>query len=98
MGSDEGMRVVGTIRRIELHTLAKFQGVPPRQIAKIQLDIERATSEEGEDLNAANLTDLQFQGPAELVPRFSAGDRVQIVTSRESSLQIARIQMAPPLS
>ena len=96
MGSEDGMRVVGTIRSIELHTLAaKFQHVTSRQVAKIQLDIERATDEEGEELDVVNLADLQFQGPAELVPRFSTGDRVQIVTSAESSLHIASIRPAP---
>ena len=44
---------------------------------------------------SVNLADLQFQGPAELVPRFPAGDRVQIVTSPESSLQITSIRPAP---
>ena len=96
MAGDDGMRVVGTIRSIELHTLvAKFQNVTPRQVAKIQLDIERATDEEGEDLDVVNLIDLQFQGPAELVPRFSPGERVQIVTSAESSLHITSIRPAP---
>jgi hypothetical protein len=96
MSSDEGMRVVGTIRSIELHTLAaKFQNVTTRQVAKIQLDIERAIDETGAELDIRNLVDLQFQGPAELVPRFSTGDRVQIVTSVESSLQIASIRRAP---
>jgi hypothetical protein len=96
MSSDEGMRVVGTIRSIELYaTTAKFQNVTSRQVAKIQLDIERATGEEGEELDVVNLADLQFQGPAELVPRFSTGDRVQIVTSAESSLHITSIKPAP---
>ena len=96
MSSDEGMRVVGTIRSIELHTLApKFQNVNARQVAKIQLDIERAIDENGAELDISNLADLQFQGPPELVPRFSAGDRVQIVTSVESSLHITSIRPAP---
>ena len=96
MGSDEGMRVVGTIRSIELHTTqARLQNVTSRQVAKIQLDIERATDEEGEDLDVVNLSDLHFQGPAELVPRFHEGDRVQIVTSAESSLHITSIRPAP---
>ena len=96
MGSDEGMRVVGTIRSIELQTMgAKFQHVTPRQVAKIQLDIERATDEEGEDLDVVNLADLLFQGPSELLPRFHEGDRVQIVTSLESSLHITSIRPAP---
>lgn len=94
--SDEGMRVVGTIRSIELHTTAaKFHNVSPRQVAKIQLDIERATGENDEELDVVNLSDLSFQGPAELVPRFSTGDRVQIVTSAESSLHITSIRPAP---
>ena len=96
MGSDEGMRVVGTIRSIELHTTTtKFQNVSSRQVAKIQLDIERATDDEGEDLDIVNLADLQFQGPAELVPRFHEGDRVQIVTNPEASLHITSIRPAP---
>lgn len=96
MGSDDGMRLVGTIRSIELHTLAaKFHNVASRQVAKIQLDVERATDEEGEDLDVVNLEDLHFQGPAELVPRFSTGDRVQIVTSASSSLHITSIRPAP---
>ena len=96
MSSDEGMRVVGTIRSIELHTLAaKFQNVTTRQVAKIQLDIERAVDENGAELDIANLAGLQFQGAAELVPRFSAGDRVQIVTSVESSLHIVSIRPSP---
>lgn len=96
MADDAGLRVVGTIRTIELHTLvARFEHISSRQVAKIQLDIERATDEEGEDLDVDNLADLHFQGPAELVPRFHAGDRVQIVTSPESSLQISSIRPAP---
>ena len=96
MSSDEGMRVVGTIRSIELHTVAaKFQHVTPRQVTKIQLDIERAIDEDGEELDVVNLTDLHFQGPAELVPRFSTGDRVQIVTSAVSSFHITSIRSAP---
>ena len=96
MSSDEGMRVVGTIRSIELHTLgAKFQNVSTRQVAKVQLDIERATDETGAELDIRNLAGLQFQGPAELVPRFSPGERVVIVTSVESSLHITSIKLAP---
>ena len=96
MADDAGLRVVGTIRSIELHTLvARFEHMSSRQVAKIQLDIERATDEEGEDLDVVNLSDIHFQGPAELVPRFSTGDRVQIVTSAESSLHITSIKPAP---
>ena len=95
MASDEGLRVVGTIRSIELAQSAKFQNVATRQVAKVQLDIERATDEDGEELEVANLADITFQGPAELVPRFSTGDRVQIVTSVESSFHITSIKPAP---
>ena len=90
------MRVVGTIRTIELLTKdARFQHLAPRNVAKIQLDIERAVDENGAELDIGNLADLEFQGPPELVPRFSAGDRVQIVTSVESSLHITSIRPAP---
>jgi len=96
MGSDDGLRVVGTIRSIELHTLAaKFANVTTRQVAKIQLDVERATDEEGEEIDVVNLNEIHFQGPAELVPRFSTGDRVTICTSAESSLHITSIKPAP---
>ena len=90
------MREVGTIRSIELHTLtAKFQIVQARQVAKIQLDIERATDDAGAELDPIKLADIHFQGPAELVPRFHTGDRVQIMTSPDSSLQISSIKPAP---
>jgi hypothetical protein len=96
MAVDAGMRLVGTIRTIELCTMAtRFEHVSARQVAKIRLDIERATDDAGEDLDVLKLEDLQFQGPAELVPRFAAGDRVQIVTNPESSLRIASIRPAP---
>jgi hypothetical protein len=96
MATDAGLRVVGTIRTIELHTTAAhFEHVSSRQVAKIQLDIERAIDEDGEELEVGNLVDLHFQGPAELVPRFSAGDRVQIETSAESSFHITSIRPAP---
>jgi hypothetical protein len=96
MADDAGLRVVGTIRTIELHTMAtRFEHVSSRQVAKISLDIERAIDEEGEELDLDNLVDLHFQGPAELVPRFSPGERVQIETSAESSLHITSIRPAP---
>lgn len=93
---DEGMRVVGTIRSIELHTqVGKLRDVTPRQVTKLQLDIERATDEEGDDLDIDNLADLHFLGPAELIPRFNAGDRVLIETSNDSGLHITSIRSAP---
>lgn len=96
MADDASLRLVGTIRTIELHTLvARFEHLTPRQVAKIQLDIERAVDQSGTDVDVKNLTDLQFQGPAELVPLYSSGDRVQIETSPESSLQISSIKPAP---
>ena len=96
MAADAALRVVGTIRTIELCTLAtRFEHVSSRQVAKIKLDIERAVDDAGEDLDPQKLADLSFQGPAELVPRFNAGDRVQILTTPESSLHIASIRPAP---
>lgn len=94
MAAAAGLCLVGTIRTIELHTLAaRFEHVAARQVAKISLDIERATDEEGTDLDVNNLVDLHFQGPPELVPRFSTGDRVQILTSAE--MHITSIKPAP---
>ena len=77
MAAAAGLCLVGTIRTIELHTLAaRFEHVAARQVAKISLDIERATDEEGEELDIDNLADLHFQGPAELFPWFNVGDWV----------------------
>jgi hypothetical protein len=96
MSRDEGIRVTGTIRTIELHAVAsKLQGVTPRQVAKIDLDIERATDAEGLEVDVANLAGLQFQGPAELLPRYAPGDRIQIITSAGGGLHIASIKPAP---
>lgn len=96
MAADAGLRLVGTIRTIELHTTgARFEHVTPRQVAKVQLDIERAIDDGGEELDVAHLAGLSFQGPAELIPRFQTGDRVQIETSAESSLHIMSIRAAP---
>ena len=96
MAAEAGLRFVGTIRKIELHmTSARFEHVTPRQVAKVQLDIERAIDDAGEELNVVHLAGLSFQGPAELIPRFQSGDRVQIETSAESSLHIISIRRAP---
>lgn len=96
MAAEAGLRLVGAIRTIELHTTsARFEHVTPRQVAKIQLDIERAIDDSGDELDVAHLAGLSFQGPAELLPRFQPGDRVQIETSAESSLHIVSIRPAP---
>lgn len=96
MGTADGMRVVGTIRTIELHAvMSKFQGVAPRQVAKISLDIEQATDGDGTEINVENLSGVHFQGPAELVPIYGAGERVQIVTTTPSGMHIASIKPAP---
>jgi hypothetical protein len=88
------MRVVGAIRSIELHLMgARFVGITPRQVAKIELDIERATSDNEEEIAVENLAGMSFHGPPELLPRFSVGDRVTIVTAE--GLQIASIKMSP---
>ena len=93
---DEGMRIVGVIRSIELHSVAsKFQNVPQRQVAKLVLDIERAVDGDGSEINVENLAGLHFQGPAELVPRYTVGERVQITTTTPSGMHIATIRPAP---
>lgn len=89
------MRVVGTIRSIELATVGKFVGAQPRQIAKIALDIEHAEDDDGRKINVENLEGMQFQGPVELVPRFFAGERVQITTAMTGGIQISSIRRAP---
>ncbi|MEZ4363043.1 MAG: hypothetical protein R3B48_22820 [Kofleriaceae bacterium] len=94
MSRSSSMRVVGAIRSIELHLMgAKFVGVTPRQVAKIEIDIERATNDRNEDIAVENLAGMSFHGPPELLPRFSVGDRVAIVTAE--GLQIASIRHSP---
>lgn len=96
MRDAEGMRVVGTIRTIELHgAMAKFQNLPQRQVARIVLDIEQATDGDGSEINVGNLAGVHFQGPPELVPRFSPGERVLITTTTPSGMHIASIREAP---
>jgi hypothetical protein len=95
MSSADGMRVVGTIQSIELHTTAKFEGVAPRQFARIALDIERAVDDSGSEINIENLAGMHFQGPVELVPRFAIGERVQITTAMAGGIQITGIRRAP---
>jgi hypothetical protein len=90
------MRVVGVIRSIELHAVAsKFQNVPARQVAKLVIDIERATDAEGVEINIDNLAGIHFQGPAELVPRYNEGERVLITTTTPSGMHIATIRPSP---
>lgn len=96
MGNDDGMKIVGVIRSIELHSVvSKFQNVPTRQVAKIALDIERATDGDGSEIDVDNLAGLHFQGPAELVPRYREGERVLITTTTPSGMHIASIRPAP---
>ena len=96
MGNDDGMTIVGVIRSIELHSVAsKFQNVPARQVAKIALDIERATDGDGSEIAVENLAGLHFQGPAELLPRYHQGERVLITTTTPSGMHIATIRPAP---
>ena len=96
MTDSMGMRVVGTIRTIELYaSMAKFQSVASRQVARIVLEIEQAIDGDGSEINVDNLAGVHFQGPPELVPLFAAGERVQIVTTTPSGMQIASIRPAP---
>jgi hypothetical protein len=96
MSSAAGMRVVGTIRSIELHTVeAKFQNVASRQVARLTLDLERATGGDGVELDLANLVDLRFQGPAELVPAYAVGERVQVTTAADNPMHIDSIKRSP---
>lgn len=96
MGNDEGMTIVGVIRSIELHSVAsKFQNVPSRQVAKIAIDVERATDSDGSEIAVENLAGLHFQGPAELVPRYHEGERVVITTTTPSGMHIATIRPSP---
>ena len=80
MSSDEGMRVVGTIRSIELHTLAaKFQHVTPRQVAKIQQGIPSDTAKDiVKYLKDAKLKKVQAS---------IQGDQLRITSGSKDDLQ-----------
>src|SRR5512146_774415 len=96
MATDAGLRVVGTIRTIELHTMAtRFEHVTSRQVAKIQLDIERAIDEEGEELDVDNLVDLSFQAPADLLPPYAADDPAHPPPRAASRPHTTTIRPAP---
>ena len=96
MSDDDGMTIVGVIRSIELYSVAsKFKDVPSRPVSKIEIDIERATEGDGSEINVENLAGIHFQGPAELVPRFFEGERVQITTTTPAGMHIATIRHAP---
>ncbi len=96
MSDDDGMKIVGTIRSIELHSVAsKFKDVPSRQVSKLVMDIERAIDGDGTEINVENLVGLHFQGPAELVGRYAESERVQITTTTPSGMHIATIKRAP---
>ncbi|MBP6630750.1 MAG: hypothetical protein KBG28_16635 [Kofleriaceae bacterium] len=93
-GSDAGLIVVGTIRSLILHTLgSRFEGVPKREVARLELDVERATHGDGTDIEVGNLAGVSFQGPPELVPAYALGERVQLTVSSE--MHIASIRRAP---
>ncbi|MBK9071319.1 MAG: hypothetical protein IPL79_10000 [Myxococcales bacterium] len=95
-GGDEGMRVVGTIRSIEFHTVrSKLRGVAPRHVAKIELEIEWAAHSDGTEIQPENLSGIAFHGPPELLPRYAAGERVSIVTVPASLKSISSIRPAP---
>ena len=63
--------------------------------SKIALDVEQATDGDGTDINVENLAGVHFQGPPELVPLFTSGERVQITTTTPSGMHIASIKPAP---
>lgn len=96
MREGEGTRIIGTIRSIELQTVvSRLEGVPPREVTRLILDVERAVECDGEELDIENLSSRHYQGPAELLQRYEAGDRICIVTSAPGSQHIGTIKEAP---
>lgn len=94
MRPSDSLSLIGTIRTLELETLAsRFAGVPSREVSKMNLDLEAAHNVDGAPQNLENLQSLTFRGPAELVARFSVGDRVAIETA--GGFRIGSIKKAP---
>lgn len=94
--SDPGMRATGTIESIALHQIpSKLQGRPPETVARIKLRIERAEDARGAGVDTSNLVGLAFQGPADLVSQFKAGERVELITTTPSGMHIASVRRAP---
>jgi hypothetical protein len=90
------VHVTGVIEGIELHTIpSKVLGEQPRPVARLTVAIERAVLEDGGEVDQRNLIGLAFEGAAQLVDQFEAGNRVAIETTTPSGMHIARITAAP---
>ena len=90
------MRIVGTIQAIGPHAIpSKMKGQAPERVVRVQLKIERAVDARGNLVDTSNLVGLPFQAPTELLGKFAAGERVEIVTTTPSGLHIASMRLAP---
>ena len=87
----------GPSARIELHTpAARFQHVTLAPGREDPARYRARHRRRGREISTSeNLADLLFPGSGRARAAFNAGDRVQIVTSPESSLQITSIRPAP---
>ena len=68
--------------------------------SEAELGLERAVLEalldrDEEPRGVGAVDGMTFQGPAELIPRYHAGERVMITTTAPSGMHIASIRPAP---
>lgn len=90
------MHVTGVIESIQLGSIpSKIAEIEDRVVSRLVIRIEEARGPSGEPIDTSDLIGLHFQGPPELVERFSVGDRVRIETTTPSGMHIQSIETAP---
>jgi hypothetical protein len=96
MSPEAGVRVIGTIARIRLAEVESiFEGVPDRPVTRIALTVERAVDADGQAVDTSAWVGLEFEAAPELADAFSAGERVELVTTTATGLHVAAIKRAP---
>jgi hypothetical protein len=86
------MRAVGTVRAVRRYEIpALLAGQPARVVARIALDLQLATGDDGARIDPRDYAGLEFEGPPELADEVRPGERVAIVTDTPSGMHIATI-------
>lgn len=86
------MRAVGTIRGVRRYAIpALLAGQAPREVARIALDLQLATDDDGARLDPGDYVGLEFEGPPELAAQVQVGERVAITTDSPSGMHVKSI-------